>query len=93
MSTEAWTQLVQRVDRLIAELRQTRLETKRWRARAMELEGLHLQETQPNKLAAQAQARELEKLRRERQKVLGTLDKLVAELDQVQYTIQEKEGG
>ena len=87
MVAENWSQLVQQVDRLIAELRQVRSEARKWKTRAMELEGLHLKDEHGLKLESQARDRELERLRRERKKCAAALEKMLVELDQAQRRI------
>jgi hypothetical protein len=90
MSTEEWTRLVQRVDHLIIELRNARDETKRWRIRASELERLPLRDERSLVMDEQAKDRELDKLRRERKKVIAAVMKITDELEKAQITVVEQ---
>ncbi|MCD4814286.1 hypothetical protein K8S19_11415 [bacterium] len=91
MSTHEWTQLVQRVDGLINELKKARNEAAQWRTRAIELERLKDHSNHDTTLHAQAKDRELEKYRKERKKMLAMVSKLIAELDAAQNSISEQE--
>jgi|GEM_PF-5431104 len=90
-STEEWTQLVQRVDLLINELRAARAEAKRWRTRAAELERLHLKDEHSLRMEDQSKERELERLRRERKKVIQTVEKVLAEIQKAEAAVMENE--
>ncbi len=87
MSTEDWTRLVQRVDQLITELRIARDETKRWRLRASELERLPLRDERSLVMETQARDRDLDKLRRERKKVISSIMKITDELEKAQIQV------
>jgi hypothetical protein len=91
MSTQEWTRLVQQVDRLILALKQARAEATRWRARAVELEGRHLDTDRNSRLEEQAKERELERLRRERKKIIATVEKMIQDIDQVQNQVAQGE--
>lgn len=91
MSTEAWTQLVQRVDQLISELRTARAESKRWQARAAELERLSGRDDHTGALEAQAKTRELERYQRERKKIVASITRIMAELEKAQTQPGERE--
>jgi len=88
MSTEAWTQLVQQVDRLITELKAARAEAERWRKRATELDGQRLKDERGERLEEQAKDRELGRLRRERKKTLAVVEKMLQELDVIQTQVE-----
>lgn len=87
MSTQEWTTLVQQVDRLIAELRASRTEVGRWQQRAAELERLRIRDERGTRLEEQAKERELERLRKERKRTLATVERLVAEIEEMQQKL------
>lgn len=91
MSAEEWPRLVQQVERLIAELKQSRAEAARWHLRATELERLNLPEQHHMKIEEQAKERELERLRREHKKAVSGVQKVLADLDRMQQLISDKE--
>jgi DNA repair ATPase RecN len=93
MLTPEWTQLVQQVDRLIQELGHSRAEAQRWRRRATELESLHLGDDRSTRLEEQAKERELERLRKDKTKAIAVIEKMVAELEQMQAQVLETEEG
>ncbi len=90
MSTENWTQLVQLVNQLITDLRIARDESKRWRIRASELEGMPMRDDRSLVMATQSKARELDKLRRERKKVIASIMKITDELEKAQIQVMEQ---
>jgi chromosome segregation ATPase len=89
MSTEEWTQLVQRVDHLITELRAARAEANRWRTRVSELERLHLQDERTLTADDQTKDRELDRLRRERKKIITIIEKIVMDIEKAQSGVVE----
>jgi hypothetical protein len=91
MLTPEWTQLVQQVDRLIAELGSARAEARRWHSRATELESLHLRDDRSTRLEDQARERELDRLRKDKAKAITVIEKLVAELEQIQGKVLDLE--
>jgi paraquat-inducible protein B len=93
MSTQEWTQLVQQVDRLIAELKQTKSEAQRWRMRATELESVQRRDDHTVRLEEQAKDRELERLRKERVKTVGVIERILLDLDKVEAQVLEMEDG
>ena len=92
MSTQEWTHLVQLVDQLIGALRRARAEARRWRTRAVELEGTQGGDTRSQRLQEQARARELERYRRERQKINAAVEKLLEDVNDVQKRVLDQEG-
>ncbi len=93
MSTQEWTQLVQQVDRLINELKQSKAEVSHWRSRATELENLHVHANRDNRLEDQAKDRELERLRKERAKTVTMIEKILTDLDKIEAQVMEMEEG
>jgi hypothetical protein len=91
MGIDTWTQLVKRVDMLINELRVSRAETKKWRERAVELERLKGGSDRTMVLQSQAKERELERYRRERAKIITSINKMISDLEQVQIKAMEKQ--
>ncbi len=89
MATDHWTQLVQKVDRLIFELREARQETKKWRTRAVEMERLKVKDERTDTLSTQAKERELERLRKERKKTIAMITKQIQELEKAQIQVME----
>lgn len=92
MPTQEWTQLVQQVDRLISALRQSRAEARRWRSRAAELEGTQVTDARGGRLAEQAKDRELERMRKERRRILAVVERMLAEVEQVQRHVTDGGG-
>jgi len=90
MAMDEWTQLVQRVDTLINELRAAKAEAKKWRARAVELERLKGKDDRTILLESQYKERELERYRKERKKIITMVAKLITELEQAQLQVLEK---
>ncbi|MCK5243282.1 hypothetical protein KAR34_12610 [bacterium] len=93
MVVDEWTKLVRHVDSLINELRVAREETKKWRAHAIELERFKNTENRAVLLENQSEARELERFRKERKKMITMVTKLIAELDQAQIQVLENKNG
>ncbi len=90
MSSDLWTELIKRIDLLIKELKQSRLEANKWRSKAAELERLHLGDDRQTQLEGQSKDRELERLRKERKKFKSTVTRLIEELNQAEKRITEK---
>lgn len=90
MAMDPWTTLVQQIDQLISALRQSRHETKKWRARAMEAERLKMKDDRSETLHTQAMGREVERLQKERKKAITTIGRLINELEQAQAGILEQ---
>jgi len=88
MPTKDWAKLVTYIDKLISELRNSRAEVRRWRTRATELERLSLKEERVFRVEDQAKDRELDKLRRERKKIIPLINKIIKQLEQAQNKIQ-----
>lgn len=90
MSSEAWTELVKKIDGLLKELKQTRNEANQWRSKVAELERLNLGNDRQTQIQQQAQERELERFKKERKKFKSTIQRLIDELNQAERRLLEK---